>query len=94
MSTPLTVPLTLVNPSSVDDPYLKVVARLIQKLANANTVYDRYDRYYSGDQPLTFLAPEVAAQVGDRSGADGHQLAGDDHRLGEPARRQRGLPAR
>jgi hypothetical protein len=66
VATPLTVPLALVNPSSVDDPYLKTVARLIQKLADANKVYERYDRYYSGDQPLAYLAPEVAAQVGDR----------------------------
>ena len=66
MTTPLTVPLSLVNPSLPDDPYLRIAARLTQKLTAANVVYDRYDRYYSGDQPLTYLAPEVEAQVGDR----------------------------
>jgi hypothetical protein len=62
----MSLPLTLLNPSLPDDPNLKLVARLTQKLAAANAAYDRYDRYYSGDQPLTFMAPEVEAQVGDR----------------------------
>jgi hypothetical protein len=66
MSTPLTVPLTLVNPSSVDDPYLKIGCAADPEARQREHGYDRYDRYYSGDQPLTFLAPEVAAQVGDR----------------------------
>jgi hypothetical protein len=90
----MSLPLTLLNPSLPDDPNLKLVARLTQKLAAANAAYDRYDRYYSGDQPLSFMAPEVGGAGRRPAGAHGHQLAGDDHRLGEPPRRQRGLPAR
>jgi hypothetical protein len=49
-----------------DDPQIRRVEVLAQQLADANVYYDKFDRYYSGDQPLTFLAPEVAAQVGNR----------------------------
>lgn len=48
------------------DPYLTIVDALSVKLAAANLEYDRVDRYYTGDQPLAFMAPEVIAQVGDR----------------------------
>jgi hypothetical protein len=49
-----------------DDPRIRRIEVLSRKLANANTGYDKWDRYYSGDQPLAFLAPEVKAQIGDR----------------------------
>jgi hypothetical protein len=64
----VTSPIPALLPVSplLDDPNLRTVARLLQKLDKANVDYDRFDRYYSGDQPLTFLAPEVEAQVGDR----------------------------
>lgn len=48
------------------DPNLRTVEALSQQMAAANIVYDRFDRYYTGDQPLAFLAPEVEAQVGGR----------------------------
>jgi hypothetical protein len=56
---------TLLTPFRAD-PYFETVAELSVKLDKANRVYERFDRYYTGDQPLRFLAPEVAAQVGDR----------------------------
>jgi hypothetical protein len=56
------LPLTSVNA----DPNLRLVEQLSRQLAAANTDYDKWDRYYSGDQPLSFLAPEVAAQTGNR----------------------------
>jgi hypothetical protein len=66
MTTP-TIPLP---PSPIvgasDDPRIRMIELLSRQLAQANIDYDRFDRYYSGDQPLSFLAPEVAAQVGDR----------------------------
>jgi hypothetical protein len=34
----------------------------VQQLDRRNIDYDKWDRYYTGDQPLAFLAPEVAAQ--------------------------------
>jgi hypothetical protein len=49
-----------------DDPYLEDIARLSMKLDDENREYDRVDRYYTGDQPLSFMAPEVIAQVGSR----------------------------
>lgn len=64
--------LTLALPSLLaasvpgNDPYLPVIARLLEKLEKANAYYDKYDRYYSGEQPMAFLAPEVEAQVGNR----------------------------
>jgi len=53
---------------SVDvvDPNLPLVQALSEKLSAANREYDRVDRYYSGDQPLAFMAPEIRAQVGAR----------------------------
>lgn len=48
------------------DPRMTLVNELTQQLEKANVGYHRMDRYYSGDQPLAFLAPEVAQQVGDR----------------------------
>jgi hypothetical protein len=64
----VTSPTPVLLPASplLDDPNLRTVARLLQKLDKANVDYNRFDRYYSGDQPLTFLSPEVEAQVGDR----------------------------
>lgn len=43
-----------------------MVDALSKSLASANKVYDVVDRYYTGEQPLSFMAPEVMAQVGDR----------------------------
>lgn len=55
-------PLSSIN----GDPNMALIEQLSRQMAQANTVYDEMDRYYSGDQPLAFLAPEVAAQVGNR----------------------------
>ena len=60
----MTLPLPLIPVSS--DPLIALMGRLSRKLIEANRGYDKYDRYYSGDQPLAFLAPEVAAQIGNR----------------------------
>jgi len=49
-----------------EDPNLRLVELLSAKLARANITYNLMDRYYTGDQPLAFLAPEVEAQVGNR----------------------------
>ncbi len=49
-----------------DDPRIQRIEALSRQLEKANTDYDKWDRYYSGDQPLAFLAPEVKAQIGDR----------------------------
>lgn len=49
-----------------DDPLIRQVEFLAAQLAKANQDYEVWDRYYTGDQPLAFLAPEVAAQVGNR----------------------------
>ncbi|WP_372728964.1 phage portal protein [Nocardioides sp.] len=57
-------PLSLVSRNA--DPYLRLVEQLSRQLDTANVEYDKWDRYYSGDQPLAFLAPEVAAQTGNR----------------------------
>lgn len=48
------------------DPYLPLLEVLSNRLTMANAEYDRVDRYYSGDQPLAFMAPEIRAQVGAR----------------------------
>ena len=48
------------------DPYLDDLELLGRKLDAENLEYDRVDRYYSGEQPLSFMAPEVVAQVGSR----------------------------
>jgi hypothetical protein len=53
-------------PRPGDDPYLRIIGRLLQKLDKANVYYDKYDRYYSGEQPMAYLAPEVEAQIGER----------------------------
>lgn len=50
----------------VVDPNLPLVQSLSEKLSAANREYDRVDRYYSGEQPLAFMAPEIRAQVGAR----------------------------
>jgi hypothetical protein len=72
---PATIPLPapLVGPLSVpllgglsDDPRLARIQVLTAQLDAANIDYERFDAYYSGTQPLAFLAPEVAAQVGGR----------------------------
>lgn len=61
----MTLPLSpLVGLS--DDPRIRRIQLLSQQLTAENIKYDRWDRYYSGDQPLAFMAPEIAAQVGDR----------------------------
>lgn len=64
MTIPLPSPLPLVGLS--DDPRIARVEFLSRQLADANVEYDRFDRYYSGDQPMAFLAPEVSAQIGNR----------------------------
>lgn len=63
----MTIPLPspLVGASS-DDPRIRRIEVLSRQLADSNLYYDRFDRYYSGDQPMAFLAPEVAAQIGNR----------------------------
>ena len=58
-------PLLLV-PTTSSDPYVQQVEYLSKRLDLANREYDLVDRYYTGDQPLTFMAPEVVAQVGAR----------------------------
>jgi len=62
----VTSPLALPIRRASDDPLIATVERLADKMAKANIDFDKWDRYYSGDQPLAFLAPEVEAQVGDR----------------------------
>jgi len=52
--------------STSSDPNIRLVERLSAKLAQANIEYDKFDRYYTGDQPMAFLAPEVQAQLGNR----------------------------
>jgi hypothetical protein len=47
-------------------PNLPLVQRLTDRLAESNREYDRFDRYYTGDQPLSFMAPEIRAQIGQR----------------------------
>jgi hypothetical protein len=49
-----------------EDPRIRRIQALSQKLALANIDYDHWDRYYTGDQPMAFLAPEVKAQLGSR----------------------------
>ena len=65
----MTLPLPLPSVPLIgyrDDPNLTLVERLSRQLDTANLDYDRWDRYYTGDQPLSFMAPEVIAQVGNR----------------------------
>ena len=47
-------------------PFDGLLSELCGELEQANRVYDQWDRYYTGDQPLAYLAPEVRAQVGNR----------------------------
>lgn len=63
-SVPLTMGLAPTSPPG--DPRIAAVERLSAKLTKDNLELDKADRYYSGDQPLAFFAPEVAAQVGGR----------------------------
>ncbi len=60
----VTVPLSLLAATASDDPRVQRIEALSRQLTEANRGYDKWDRYYSGDQPLSLLAPEVAAQVG------------------------------
>lgn len=61
----MTMPLLSVVPRS-SDPVLDRIAGLSAQLERENVRYDNVDRYYTGDQPLAFLAPEIEAQVGGR----------------------------
>lgn len=60
----VTSPFPLVSVNG--DPNLALVERLSRQLLAANVDYDKWDRYYTGDQPMSYLAPEIAAQVGNR----------------------------
>jgi len=62
----MTAPAPLFAVGDPNDPNLKLLSSLSAQLQRANLEYDRFDRYYTGDQPLAFLAPTVQAQVGDR----------------------------
>lgn len=61
-------PTTESASAAPEDPAVALVRTLAKRLDDANSEYDRVDRYYSGDQPLRFMAPEVRAQLGDRIG--------------------------
>jgi hypothetical protein len=62
----VTIPLPITPLLRTDDPYLEDITALLRKLDTENVEYDRVDRYYTGDQPLSFMAPEVVAQIGTR----------------------------
>ncbi len=53
-------------PALTTDPLLDRVNALSRKIDAADRRLHYLDRYYEGTQPLSFLAPEVKAQVGDR----------------------------
>ncbi len=53
-------------PALTTDPLLDRVNGLARKIEAADRRLHYLDRYYEGTQPLSFLAPEVKAQVGDR----------------------------
>lgn len=53
------------HPVTPDDA-LTAVKILSQKLNDQRPALKTADQYYAGTQPLSFLAPEVQAQVGDR----------------------------
>lgn len=56
-----------VTTSGLDDgDALKLMNALTTKLRSEQADVERWDRYYRGTQPLEFLHPEVALQVGDR----------------------------
>ena len=64
----MTLPLTpgmLLDAASLT-PAERTVNRLAHKIAHTELELKRVDRYFTGDQPLAFLAPEVRQQVGDR----------------------------
>ncbi len=48
------------------DPYLDLLKVLEEKLNKQDARAKFFDRYYEGTQPLSFMAPEVIKQVGDR----------------------------
>jgi hypothetical protein len=48
------------------DPYLDLLKELEDKLDKQDAQAKYFDRYYEGTQPMAFIAPEVAKQVGDR----------------------------
>lgn len=48
------------------DDALKLLEALTGKLNSTVTDLDKWDRYYRGTQPLSFLHPEIALGVGDR----------------------------
>lgn len=50
------------------DPFLGTVQALAQRMHEANAGFDKWDRYYTGDQPMQYMAPAVRAQVGTRLG--------------------------
>lgn len=59
----MTMPLPVFT-SMPTDPDLERVFVLSRQLESANVEYDRMDRYYTGDQPMTYFAPEIRAQLG------------------------------
>lgn len=64
MTSPLT--LSLVPSDASTNPDVAKIDLLMAKLDEANREYEIVDEYYTGDQPLAFLAPEIEAQVGNR----------------------------
>ena len=46
----------------------KTLDTLLQKLDQKVGNYDVYDRYYRGQQPLAYLAPEARTALGNRFG--------------------------
>jgi hypothetical protein len=48
------------------DPYLELLKVLEDKLDKQDAGAKYFDRYYEGTQPIAFIAPEVANQIGDR----------------------------
>lgn len=49
-----------------DSEQVRLIRSLSEALDVANVEYDRVDRYYTGDQPMSYLAPEIRAQIGGR----------------------------
>lgn len=43
-----------------------LLTELLQKLDEPTAIFDRLDRYYRGEQPLAFLAPEARKALGNR----------------------------
>ena len=48
------------------NPREALLAGLLTRLDMLDPELKRLDRYYDGQQPLNFLAPEISAQVGRR----------------------------